>query len=363
MLSQRNCLSSRTFAIFGLVMVGLIGIAQPAYCVTVSVSASLTADGLDLVATVTAGGSCGTINLYAAVDAPVDTNGFFHQCPGACTVQYGQGMSCTALGQHTINVMARGYDTDANGCNVPTQATSSTTFTVTRSGSLSVVPHWQGVNVFADYIATLFACSGQDSVDFFKMGTDKNGPGLITYDVKTNGVHWTNTIFQGDLGSTDAVHAHLYGCGELQDSTTFLCKDNECDSCPDPSGQADPIKITNGNMRETDGEPLPAGPFTMRRTYDSSRSTEARFFGKGWSSPLDAYMVSETDAKGVVWVAVATPDGNRRVFAGSNAGFVQKAPLGQNPATFTYDSSTSLYAPVPATGESRRCAHSPLDGR
>src|SRR5260221_8397719 len=79
MLSQRNCLSSRTFAIFGLVMVGLIGIAQPAYCVTVSVSASLTADGLDLVATVTAGGSCGTINLYAAVDAPVDTKDFFQQ--------------------------------------------------------------------------------------------------------------------------------------------------------------------------------------------------------------------------------------------------------------------------------------------
>src|SRR5260221_9036346 len=338
--------SPRLYAIFGFIVLGLIGIARPAYCVTVSVSASMSANGQDLEATVTGSGSCGLINLYAIVDGPVGTDGYFMQCTGGCTAPYSLGMACLALGEHTINVMARGLVPDANGCGVPSEATSSATFTIARSGSLSVIPsHTQGVNAWADYDATLFACTGHESVDFVSMGTDKGSAQLLTYDVFSNAVNRTNRgMFLGDVSAVDVVESHLYACNELQDQTAVAVKDNECDSCPDPSHVGKPIKVTNGNMRDADGEPLPAGPFPFRRTYDSSRSTESRLFGKGWSSPLDAYLITEPNPKGVLWVVVATPDGNRRVFAGSGTTFVQKAPLGQNPASFTYDSATALYA-------------------
>src|SRR5260221_79948 len=296
--------SPRLYAIFGFIVLGLIGIARPAYCVTVSVSASMSANGQDLEATVTGSGSCGLINLYAIVDGPVGTDGYFMQCTGGCTAPYSLGMACLALGEHTINVMARGLVPDANGCGVPSEATSSATFTIARSGSLPVIPsHTQGVNAWADYHATLFACTGHESVDFVSMGTDKGSAQLLTYDVFSNAVNRTNRgMFLGDVSAVDVVESHLYACNELQDQTAVAVKDNECDSCPDPSHVGKPIKVTNGNMRDADGEPLPAGPFPFRRTYDSSRSTESRLVGQGWSYSYDGTSnLTSVDLNGTTW--------------------------------------------------------------
>src|ERR1700682_2844856 len=94
-------------AIFVFALLGLFGIAQPAYCVTAGVSASVTGDGLAIIITVTGGGSCGTSNFYIGVDAPAE-NGYFASCEGSCSQQTGKYMICASRGSHTINARAAG---------------------------------------------------------------------------------------------------------------------------------------------------------------------------------------------------------------------------------------------------------------
>src|ERR1700682_1481829 len=132
------CALWRPSAIFVLALLGLFGIAQPAYCVTAGVSASVTGDGLAIIITVTGGGSCGTSNFYIGVDAPAE-NGYFASCEGSCSQQTGKYMICASRGSHTINARVTGGQAGPNGsCNPAPDAYASTTATITRYGSLLV---------------------------------------------------------------------------------------------------------------------------------------------------------------------------------------------------------------------------------
>ena len=357
LLTHSRRKARRTSAVFVFAILALLGIAQPGYCVSASVSAAMSADGLSVAVTVTGGGSCGISNFYIGIDAPAGSGGLFGSCEGTCTRPFGHGMVCFSRGAHTINAMVTGGDSGPNNTCVSSSASATTAVNVTRYGSVSAIPGrpWRAVDgswrSSCDVIGTLFACPGvspapPNAVDFSYMATDKSAARSAgSAQTSADNPRWC-CLPIGDPGVADVVEVRLLGCNEVQDEQGVVVprKDNECDSCPDPSAHGNPIKITNGDMRYVDADALPAGPFPFHRTYDSTRSPESRLFGNGWSSPLDAYLVTETAPNGVRWVSIATPDENRRVFASSGAGYIQKFPQGQNPASFSYDTLTGLYA-------------------
>src|SRR5205807_7027044 len=71
--------------------------------------------------------------------------------------------------------------------------------------------------------------------------------------------------------------------------------DNDC-SCNPSCGdcQGGPIRVSNGNMRYTDADPLPAVGFPLSRTYDS-RNGDNGWFGHGWTSYLDESLRTEPE--------------------------------------------------------------------
>ena len=358
-LTDERRLAPQMSAAILFAILALLGIAQPAFGVSVSVSAFMSDDGTSAQATMTGSSSCGFTRLYLAIDKTADDGDSRGQCLGTCTAVVNLGLVCASRGTHTISAMVTGGDLDGDGNCVPDVKYATATVGVARFGSIFLLPSRTGLlfggghSVDTAGSATTFACPGQfpappNAVNFRTLGTDK----AAGQDLGTIGTSLTSWQWQGspsaDPASIDVLEAVLYGCNEELDRTSVVipAKDNEPDGCPNCSTHGKPIKIANGNMRYPDGDPLPSGPLTLRRTYDSTRGAELRLFGKGWSSPLDAYFVTEASASGVLWVAVATPEGNRRLFAnsGSGTGFVQKFPLGQEPASFTYDSVTALYA-------------------
>lgn len=86
-----------------------------------------------------------------------------------------------------------------------------------------------------------------------------------------------------------------------------------------------PIRLSTGNMRYSERDPLP-GPaeIPLVRVYDSNQSEVAGVFGKGWSSLFDAWLVSYNNEL----VVLATEMNERATFAKRLGNWQQTWPRG-----------------------------------
>jgi len=121
--------------------------------------------------------------------------------------------------------------------------------------------------------------------------------------------------------------------------------DNDC-GCPDCGDcTGGPIRLSNGNMRYTDSDPLPASGMTsLTRTYDSTNA-ENGWFGHGWTSFLDEWLRTETEVNGSTTVAIGTAGGDRYFFNGGSGAFRQLWPVGPAHAVLGTDANGYVLRP------------------
>ena len=164
--------------------------------------------------------------------------------------------------------------------------------------------------------------------------------------------------------SLDALRAVGTKCGSADtDSDTTLAMlpdcDFSCDACPVTGKAADPtmldllgsrptagpgcvglpIRLTNGNMRMSDADPIAGEVITpLVRTYDSRRSIVGAF-GRGWRSPFDAWLRVRGDT-----ILINTAGGDRLAFARAQGMYRQVFPTAQRSAgALAFDSTAGLY--------------------
>jgi len=145
----------------------------------------------------------------------------------------------------------------------------------------------------------------------------------------------------------DVLLLHAVACGdETAESSTAVvlpqCDPSCSTQCPSCVGM--PIRVTNGNMRLTDRDPLPGFPVApLERTYDSQLTT-AGAFGRGWTSVFDAGLRSWGDADGREIVSLTLENNDRAVFARHAGVYLQVWPSGL-PArgSLTYDAASATF--------------------
>jgi len=307
-----------------------------------SVSTSIYNGGREVTVTVTGSGGCTSETVYGAFDRTPDGGnlwGPFNAYPFPIT--------CWAKGSHTVNVVVWGGTRQGDGSCTPDSATASTSFVVTRNGSIFGVAYdrlgqdpsttMAGLGI----IWSLYGCGG-NGLGFLYAPTDKSpARGDSGWDWWGTGDTQSGVLapYVYGVGDADFVEASVWGCSEMQNKTMLPIpqKDNqctpECSTCC-----AKQIKVTNGNMRAPEHDPLPGGG--LQRTYDSTRSGESRWFGNGWSSAFDAYFRDYPDVDATHLQIVGTVGADRYLFRD----FVQVFPPGPKPATLTYDTTAGLYA-------------------
>jgi RHS repeat-associated protein len=149
---------------------------------------------------------------------------------------------------------------------------------------------------------------------------------------------------------SEMVLARAISCGgetaESEDALMIPACDTSCPTKPSsgPACVGCPIRLTNGNMRLTDNDPLPGAPLApLVRNYDS-RSPVIGAFGKGWSSPFDAWLRSHSGSDGRQIVMMGTERGDRFVFVRHGAAYTQVWPAGERTSgTLAYDASAATF--------------------
>ncbi len=148
------------------------------------------------------------------------------------------------------------------------------------------------------------------------------------------------------VGSQEAVRITATSCSSASDvdeAPAFLpdCEVACSVECPDCVGQ--PVRITSGNMRLSDAEPLPAGDLgALSRTYDSKGT--AGVFGKGWMSLFDARATIRGGIDGRETVFIVTESGDRYFFVRTGSIYRQKYPAGERrPTILTYDATRNAF--------------------
>ncbi|HSY50113.1 MAG TPA: RHS repeat-associated core domain-containing protein [Thermoanaerobaculia bacterium] len=136
-------------------------------------------------------------------------------------------------------------------------------------------------------------------------------------------------------------------CSDRKASTVVNADDNECpagggsssgSSCPSCVGR--PIRVSNGNMRMTDRDPLPASEaLSLTRTYDS-RGVPG-FFGNGWGSVFDARLRTyQSQALGTTFLEIRTASNSKYLFQNIGGSWLQMWPQGTTPAVLTAGAGT-----------------------
>jgi hypothetical protein len=299
--------------------------------VWVAVQAIVKDNGMNMDVQVTGGSSCGGGTVYGAFDRQPNGGDIW----GALAT-YGFGVQCWPKGAHTVNVVLWSGTLQADGSCLADSAQASAGFQIDHNGSLSPMTNADGtINA---YYST-YGCT-PDGIGGTWMPTDKS-PSRTGDFIN---VPWPQPLYNWGFGTSandaDLIFLTLYGCGDPLDEgmVSIPWKDlrqapkNECRSCP-----SQPIKVTNGNMRASDRDPLPG---SLERTYNSMRSAEGRWFGNGWSSPFDAYLRTFIAPNNIPWQIIGTSTGDTSAFRA----FTQFYPPGPEPATLTQDATTGLYA-------------------
>lgn len=147
-------------------------------------------------------------------------------------------------------------------------------------------------------------------------------------------------------------------CGESDTKIIPIVGDNSCDASNPPGATScplcapNPVRVSNGNMRYAEQDPLPNDtgiPFS--RTYDSSND-DVGVFGKGWSAPLDAWMTIDQTNDGTQLFILSSEMNNQYVFVrGSATSFRQIWPTGDDvDGTLTFDAAAGTYTHRQAKG-------------
>ncbi|MGK2859975.1 MAG: RHS repeat-associated core domain-containing protein [Thermoanaerobaculia bacterium] len=103
-------------------------------------------------------------------------------------------------------------------------------------------------------------------------------------------------------------------------------------SCPTCVG--DPVHVGNGAMRFIESDPLPGG---LTRVYDSNkRDYSQSYFGKDWSTFLDAHVFTFDDADRRGTLVFDLGDRITRVFERRNGAYVRTWPESAGPAESVY---------------------------
>jgi YD repeat-containing protein len=216
------------------------------------------------------------------------------------------------------------------------------------------------------------------SITSVSTNTDSGGPGLvvgsITYQAPAawtdNGisVEWlggtSSPSFFGSNGgqgpdytagfsaSPDGSGSTMLlitveACSDRKASTVVNADDNDCpagggsssgSSCPSCVGR--PIRVSNGNMRMTDRDPLPASEaLSLTRTYDS-RGVPG-FFGNGWGSIFDARLRTyQSQVLGTTFLEIRTASNSKYLFQNIGGSWLQMWPQGTTPAVLTAGAGT-----------------------
>lgn len=134
----------------------------------------------------------------------------------------------------------------------------------------------------------------------------------------------------------------VVACGDKKDSIVLSAVDNDCatggGSPSSPSGSCPaacagkPIRLSNGNMRMTDRDPLPGSDaFALIRTYDNHGAVPG-FFGFGWTSPFDSRLL-HFQSLGRAFLEIQTASNSEYVFQNVGDSWIQMWPRGATPAT------------------------------
>ncbi len=151
------------------------------------------------------------------------------------------------------------------------------------------------------------------------------------------------------VGERDQIKAWARACNDMESGYTETevpvtlpkCEVKCCcDEGPQPPECAgDPVRVTSGNMRMSDRDPLPGAMLApLQRTYDSKRTTG--LFGRGWMSVFDAWLKGTGVKSEFDRVLIESESGDRSVFVLANGAYRQVWPVVQStPGALVQDGS------------------------
>jgi RHS repeat-associated protein len=190
--------------------------------------------------------------------------------------------------------------------------------------------------------------------------TDGNGTSNPGYELQTfDSGNGTGTALHSFNADSEARHVVVAATGTTPCGIATGDDDITCAICENNSTTADPVYLTDGNMRLTDGEPLPpiAG-HGLARTYDSEEGVGG-LFGRGWTSLFERRLVAHTDGA----ISIVTETNEVVTFRAGAGVFRQTWPRAANAlGTLTYDSSAAAYA-YRAAGSTELAIFRASDGR
>ena len=155
--------------------------------------------------------------------------------------------------------------------------------------------------------------------------------------------YWSPYSGSPDGSGSTALLLTVTECNDLKTFAVVNAVDNDCGTAcggsqcsAGPAACAgNPIRLSNGNMRMSERDPLPANEaLFLGRTYDSRGV--AGFFGSGWTSPFDAHLrIAQSQSLGTNFAEIRTPSNSKYIFQNADGGWLQVWPKGTTPAVLT----------------------------
>jgi hypothetical protein len=188
---------------------------------------------------------------------------------------------------------------------------------------------------------------------------DGNGTSTPGYELQTfNSGSGSGTATHSFNADSEARQVVVAATGPTPCGIATGDKAMNCAIC-EKITTVDPVYLTDGNMRLTDGEALPAiAGHGLARTYDSEEGVGG-LFGRGWTSLFERRLIAHTD--GAISIVTAT---NEVVTFRAVAGlFRQTWPRAANAmGTLTYSSAAGTYT-YRAPGSNEVAIFRASDGR
>src|SRR5439155_5878287 len=118
-----------------------------------------------------------------------------------------------------------------------------------------------------------------------------------------------NGLVEGTLGGPGEILEVIANVCDVSGKQVGSVKDFECCGCNNQPATCvgQPIRVSNGNMRYSDRDPIPPLAGGLARDYDSE-STDPGVFGTSWMTTFDAWLRERNDGGGALTVVIGTPD-------------------------------------------------------
>jgi len=155
--------------------------------------------------------------------------------------------------------------------------------------------------------------------------------------------YWSPYYGSPDGSGSTSLLLTVTECSDLKAFAVVNAVDNDCGTAcggsqcsAGPAACAgNPIRLSNGNMRMSEHDPLPANEaLSLGRIYDSRGVTG--FFGNGWTSSFDAHLrIAQSQSLGTNFAEIRTPSNSKYIFQNADGGWLQVWPKGTTPAVLT----------------------------